>query len=487
MDHTLYSLGERCPIGWSTKWSGFLQTMHRRNRPIQSNNRSRCPLPIDCGFRDLAGSCPLVERWNPLTIACVLYHTRETGRRMLPLKRTTWNFFPGAQLTFGPNAVTALAGIIERYGAERVFLITDPILDEAGAVAQARKAIAQTTTELHTFFGGEVEPTTDTVERTVEAAREFGPDLFVGLGGGSNMDLAKFASAVISNDCPAESLLGFDKVRGKSARLVCVPTTAGTGSEVSHAAVLKNSATATKADLLSHMIRPDVALVDPYMTLTCPPQLTAQSGMTALAHAIEACLVTNFFQLEEPTSVRLPYEGNNPLGDLYAEKAIALVAQHLKKAVEEPENLTARTGMSLAATLAGIAVSQCGPGLCRAIGRAIECASDNIAFGSGSGIALPETLRFRGTHRPAKVAAIATALNAKFAALPMDEAATAAIEFLSKLRSDIGLPTALSQIGIGREQLPGIAARAFSVEQSHNLAAGSPDESDYLAILKACF
>ena len=405
---------------------------------------------------------------------------------MLDLKRTTWNFFSGTQLTFGPDAITALAGIVQRHTVQRVFVVTDKVLEEVGAVRQLRKALDQTSVELHIFSDGEVAPSTDAVERAAAVAGEFKPDLVVGLGGGSNMDLAKACAAVIQNDCTAESLLGFNNVPGPTAKLVCVPTTAGTGSEVSHSAVLKNSTTGRKEAVLSQHIRPDIAIVDPYMTLSCPAKLTAESGVEALTHAIEAYLATNFFQFEEASNGDLPYEGNNPFGDMYAEKAIQLVAQHLRRAVEDGDNLAARSGMALAATLAGAAFSNCGVGICHALEYSIGSTSENCSHGAGKGIVLPEVLRFLSRHRPGKVAKVAALLKPELGALSDHEAAEAAIEFICTLRRDVGLPCRLTDVGISEPQLPELVAAAFSLRGLVDLTPGGPTEADGLAILKAC-
>ena len=402
------------------------------------------------------------------------------------LKRTSWNFYSGSQLTYGPNAVLALGGMIQRHEYRRVLLITDPVLDEVGAVRQVRKAIQPTSAELHVCSDGAVEPTTDLVEQTANLARDFEPDLIVALGGGSNMDLAKACSALLHSDCTAESLLGPDNVVGPITPLACLPTTAGTGSEVSHSAVLKNSATDKKAAILSQAIRPKFALVDPYMTISCPAQVTAESGIDALTHAIEACLATNFFQFTESIDSTLPYEGNNPLGDLYAEKAIQLIAQHLQTAVEEPEDLTARSGMSLAATLAGAAFSNCGVGLCHALEYPLGSISPQCSHGAGNGIVLPEVLRYLAEHRPAKVARIAACLHDDFARLPAVEAADAAVEFICDLRQAINIPARLSDVGIEESQLPELVETAFSLQRLIDLTPGPPTPADGLKILRAC-
>ena len=406
---------------------------------------------------------------------------------MLDLKRTSWNVFSGAQLAFGPNAVTTLTGIATRHAAQRIFLITDNTLEESGAVRQIRKAIDQTDAELHVFLESQVEPSTDTVERTASIARDYKPDLMIALGGGSKMDLAKASRAMVDSGCTAESLLGFNNVPEPTTKttLICIPTTSGTGSEVSHSAILTGSTTGTKTAVLSQHIRPDIAIVDPYMTLSCPARLTAESGFVALTHAIEAYLATNFFEFAE-TVDGLPYEGNNPFGDLYAEKAIRLITQHLKRATEEPDHLAARSGMSLAATVAGTAFSNCGGGLCHAFESTIGPQTEHGSHGTVSAIVLPEVVRFLAQHRPGKIKSVAACLNDEFSHLSNDEAPDAVIDFLSQLRNNLDLPGRLTAIGIDASHLPELVTASFSQHRLINLTPGAPTSADGLSILNAC-
>ena len=311
--------------------------------------------------------------------------TRKKGTTINDFHRGHWNYFSGTQLTFGPRATSALRHVIARREAKRVFLLTDKVLENAGVVEPVKQFVEHAGAALLVYNEGEIEPSTASVVSANAAAKDFQPDLFIGLGGGSNMDLAKACSAVYALDVEAESLLGFDNVTGCTAPLVCLPTTSGTGSEVSHSCILRNSSTGEKGAILSQYIRPDIAIVDPYLSVTCPQKVTAESGIDALTHAVEAYLVSNFFSFYEDSASGLPYEGNNPFGDMFAEKAIDLIGKNLRRSVEEPEDIAARTGMSLAATLAGAAFSNCGVGLAHAleypIGSKYRC-----SHGVGNGI-----------------------------------------------------------------------------------------------------
>ena len=159
------------------------------------------------------------------------------------LKRTTWNLFSGNQLTFGPGAIGTLTGVLLREQTKRVLIVSDQALVKAGIVSQAEVAIQNAGNTMHVFSDGEVEPSTSVVEQLLDVANEFQPDLFVAIGGGSNMDLAKAAAAAFGGDGDVGALFGFDQAPQRAVKLVCIPTTAGTGSEVTHSAILKESAT----------------------------------------------------------------------------------------------------------------------------------------------------------------------------------------------------------------------------------------------------
>ncbi|MAI35757.1 MAG: hypothetical protein CBE00_13700 [Planctomycetaceae bacterium TMED240] len=401
------------------------------------------------------------------------------------LKRTTWNLFSGNQLTFGPGAIGTLTGVLHREKTKRVLVVSDQALVKAGIVSQAEVAIQTVGTAFQVFSDGEVEPSTSTVKTLVDAANEFQPDLFVALGGGSNMDLAKAAAATFGGDGDVGALFGFDQAPQRAVKLVCIPTTAGTGSEVTHSAILKESATGKKAAILSQRIRPDVAIVDPQLTISCPQQVTAESGIDALTHAIEAYLVRNFFSFSEDLEHGLPYEGSHPLGDMYAEKAIRLIGRNLKRVIDDPDDLAARSGMALAATLAGAAFSSCGVSLAHALeyplGATYQC-----SHGVGNGIVLPGVMQFWSDTRQARLAQIAAFLGVEQAEqMQASEAAQAAIHWVTKVRERIGLPTGLLAVGGKPEDIPGLAAAAMSLQRLLDLSPTTPTLEDLTTILKA--
>ena len=268
--------------------------------------------------------------------------------------------------------------------------------------------------------------------------------------------------------------------------LICVPTTAGTGSEVSHAAVLTDTDNHMKVSTLSQHLRPTLAVVDPELTYSCPPSVTADSGIDALTHAVEAYTATDFDQLTVPGGGACAYEGRCPLTDGLAEQAVRLIGRQLPVAVREPDNRPAREAMAFAATLAGMAFSNAGVALVHAleypVGGAVHC-----SHGAGNGLLLPHVMRFNLPHRKPALARLAQWLGAETSGLSEDEAAEQAVTAVEGLQRAIGIPTRLRDLGATREQLPGFAEKAFAIERLRLVNPRPSTQADLLSILEAAF
>ncbi|MDA1017079.1 MAG: iron-containing alcohol dehydrogenase, partial [Planctomycetota bacterium] len=262
------------------------------------------------------------------------------------------------------------------------------------------------------------------------------------------------------------------------------PTTSGTGSEVSHAAVLTDTANAMKVSTLSNFLRPALAVVDPELTVSCPPKATADSGIDALTHAIEGYTATRSTLLDVPAGTDFPYDGSNPLGDVLAEKAIRLIGEHFVNAVQQPENLDARSGMALAATLAGMSFSNCGVAIVHALeyplGGTLHC-----SHGAGNGLLLPYVMRFNLEARIPEFANISAWLGEDVSGLSQIEAAERSILAVERMRAATGIPASISEIGGTADQLPNFASKAFGIKRLMTLNARLPTEDDLLGILKA--
>jgi alcohol dehydrogenase class IV len=402
------------------------------------------------------------------------------------MMRTTWTFHSAGQLIFGRNATQQLGDIAARLGARRILLVTDPILVKAGLVESVHVPFSESGVVVEVFSGGEPEPSTRAADQAIALGREFRPDAVLGLGGGSNMDLAKITATVLTHGGKPLDYAGDDKIPGPVMPLLCLPTTAGTGSEVSAASVLTDLEQKIKVGILSNHLRPKVALVDPLLTVSCPPKVTADSGIDALTHAIEAYSAVDNALFPLPLGERSVYQGRHPFGDMFAEKAVTLIGKYLRHAVAHGADLDAREGMALAATLAGLAFSNVGVAVVHAleypVGGATHC-----SHGAGNGLLLPFVMRYNLPARRHQFAILARLLGADVEGKSEAEAAEAAISAVEQLRADIGIPLRLRDLGVTEAQLRPFAEKAFGIKRILRVNPRMPTVDDLESILRAAF
>jgi alcohol dehydrogenase class IV len=312
------------------------------------------------------------------------------------------------------------------------------------------------------------------------------PDAVLGLGGGSNMDLAKVAATALAHGGGPRDYVGEDKVPGPIRPLVCVPTTAGTGSEVSAASVLTDADNKIKVGILSNYLRPRVAVVDPTLTYSCPARVTADSGIDALTHAIEAYTAVDNADFPLPAGEKSVYQGRHPMADVVAEKAIVLVGSFLRRAVADGNDTEARAGMALAATLAGLAFSNVGVAVVHAleypVGGATHC-----SHGAGNGLLLPYVMQFNLPARLKEFASIARLLGEDVSGLDEAAAAAKAVTAVERLRRDIGIPERLRDLGVQAAQLRPFAQKAFTIKRILRVNPRPVTADDLEAILTSAF
>jgi alcohol dehydrogenase class IV len=401
-------------------------------------------------------------------------------------QRDYWSFFSAGRIVFGSGSVKRLGVLIQPWRAARALIVADAPLVNAGVVARVEAPLRAAGLTVDVFDGGQPEPSFAIADQAIEFARNARPDLLLGVGGGSNMDLAKVVATVLTHGGSCRDYSGFGNVPGPVMPLVCIPTTAGTGSEVSHAAVLTDTDNQMKISILSHHLRPALALVDPELTLTCPPRATADSGIDALTHAIEGMTATRFNELDVPADEPFPYDGKQPIADCMAERAIELIGKHLVTAVHEPDHLAAREGMALAATLAGLAFSNSAVAAVHALeyplGGALHC-----SHGAGNGLLLPYVMRYNLSVRIPEFARIARLLGEDTAGISEEAAAERAVTAVERLRRAIGIPERIRDIGGTPDQLPTFAKKALAIKRLMLLNARRPTEDDLLAILQTAY
>jgi alcohol dehydrogenase class IV len=398
-----------------------------------------------------------------------------------------WTFHSAGSLIFGRGAVTQLGDVAARLVAKRVLVVTDPNLVAAGIAEQATRPLSEAGVTAEVFAGCVPEPPVEVVRQAVTAARAFRPDAVLGLGGGSNMDTAKLAALVLAHGGDPTDYVGDGRVPGPVFPLICVPTTAGTGSEVSAAAVFTDTAKKMKVSCLSNYLRPVAAVVDPLLTVGCPPKVTADSGIDALTHAIEA-----FTAADQDEFLRRPggpsvYQGKNPLADVMAVRCIALVDEYLRRAAADGSDLVARENMALAATLGGLAFANAGVALVHAMEYPVGGAV-HVSHGAGNGLLLPYVMRYNLPSRVTALAELTHFLRGPCRTTEPQDIAEGVIQAVEQLRADIGIPTRLRDIGVTEDMLPGFAEKAFAIKRLMRVNPRMPQSADeILAIYRAAY
>lgn len=382
---------------------------------------------------------------------------------------STWRFSTSDEILFGPGAVGQIGAEAARRGLRRALIITDLNMAKAGLVDVIRASLDAAGVACDVFDGGIPEPGTRTVHAAAEAARSCRPDLVIGLGGGSNMDVAKVAAVVYSHGGVAADYLGEDKVPPGAVPVFAVPTTAGTGSEVTAVAVIEDESRGLKLAVASARVRPSLAVVDPLLTLSCPPKVTAESGMDALVHAVEAYTVIGHRALEAPAGARLQFSGKLPISDALAEHAIRLIGAHLRAAVYQPKNLEAREGMHLAALLAGMAFSSAGLAAAHSLQYPVGAVT-HTPHGLGTGLLLPYVLEYIAPAVPRELAQVAEWLGEDVIDLPLADAAAVAIEAIQALKRDIGIPMRLRDIGVEVKHVRPMAEQAVTYQRLNRMS-----------------
>jgi len=347
---------------------------------------------------------------------------------------------------FGQGASEQLGQEVLLLGTKKVLVVIDPQVRSAGVADPALKSLQQAGVKYVIYDRITREPEPAEADDAATLGREFGAQAVVGIGGGSALDLAKAAGVLMTNLGPATEYVGLELVKKPGKPVVCLPTTAGTGSEVTFTAVFTRRADGFKGGINGRMLFPHTAILDPLLTVSCPAYITAITGMDALTHAMEAY-----------TS-----RAATPISDLNALKAIELIGDNLRQAVAHGENLAAREGMLLGAYLAGLALAQAGVGAVHAMAYPLGAFFD-IPHGEANAVLLPYVLEFNLMACPDRFAEMAYAL----AELPEDlttrEAAEACVQEVYELSDDVGIPASLDALDVPRERVPEMAQKAMTV------------------------
>ena len=372
----------------------------------------------------------------------------------------------------GAGASEKVGEEAKRLGATNALIVTDPGIAKIGYADQTAQNLHNAGIATSIFSDVTPDPTLQNVTDGLRQYRAENCDLVVSVGGGSAIDCGKGIAMKLTNDGEFADYMGVNKIPNPGASLIAIPTTAGTGSEVTKVTVITDTKRNVKMMLSSACLLASVALVDPMLSLTTPPHLTAAVGVDALTHAIEAYI-----------SKRA-----QPLTDALALKAIRLISGSLRQAWADGKNISARTDMMLGASIAGMAFSNSSVALVHGMSRPIG-AYFHIHHGLSNAVLLLDVMEFSVIGAPKRFADIAQAMGEPIEGLSPMKQADAAISAVERLVNDIQMPR-LGEIGIDKEKFEQVIDQ-MAVDA---IASGSPANNprqasaeDIVALYRKCF
>lgn len=353
--------------------------------------------------------------------------------------------FVAPEFVFGIDARRLAGRYGKNFGARRVLLVTDPGVKAAGWVESVLASLREAEIEHSLFSSVTSNPKVSEIKAGAELYRRDGCNAIVAVGGGSPIDCAKGIGVISANKGDIADFEGVDRVEYPTPPLICIPTTAGSAADVSQFAIISETERKIKFAIISKMIVPDVALIDPVTTTSMPPELTACTGIDALCHAIEAFVST----------------AHSPITDVHALQAINLIADHLLAAMADPGNMAHRGSMMLASLQAGLAFSNASLGAVHAMAHSLGGYLDS-PHGECNAILLPYVIEFNFDAVPERFRKIAQVMGVVVNGMPANEVKMALVAKLIALREDAGITGTLSQLGVGREILADLARVAMN-------------------------
>ncbi len=355
--------------------------------------------------------------------------------------------FTGAKkIVFGRGAFQKLPEHIGEFSASRPLIIMDKQLAATGLKEQVEDLLKDGGLKGEIFARVDPEPKISLADEGAKLARKAKCDLVVGIGGGSAMDVAKAVAVLAANNGKAVDYLGLNRVPGPGLPKIMLPTTAGTGSEVTFTSVFVRPDLKKKEGMNSPYLYPELALLDPFLTVSLPPGPTASTGIDALCHAIESY-----------TSINA-----SPLSEMISLEAIALISEHLRTAVHDGTNISAREKMLLGSLYAGLGLANAGVTAVHSLSYPLG-GKYGIPHGLANTVLLPHVMNYNLPGALEKFADIAAAMGETVDNMPLREAAGLAVEAISALIADCGVQTSLEELGIEEGAFEELAKIALTV------------------------
>jgi len=374
-----------------------------------------------------------------------------------------FSFILPTRIEFGAGKIKKLPDILKEVGAKHPFIVTDPGIVKAGILPVVEDLLKAVIPDYIVFSEVEANPKDKNVEEGAKLAKDFGADLLIAVGGGSPIDCAKAISILMTLGGKIRDYEGRNNFAALPIPLIAVPTTAGTGSEVTFSSVITDSSEKFKFSIRAEGIAPKVALADPELTVTLPPMLTAATGMDALTHAIEGY-----------TSLLA-----EPIAEACGLYAVSLISKNIRRAVECGEDLGARANMLAGSILAGISFSHSDVASVHCIAEALGGKYD-APHGLCNSVVLSEIMEYNLPYCVEKYSEIAKSMGLSFST--KEEGAQMATAEVKRMAKDIGLPS-FASLGVKMEDLEEIAKNSF--RNGSNSSNPRPmSEKDYLTVLK---
>ncbi len=378
---------------------------------------------------------------------------------------STFTITQPTQIHFGQGIINTLPKIINDLGGSKPLVVMDPGLVKAGQDIPVTTPLTEAGIEFILYDNVDPEPGLRLADRGAEIAKENSCDCVIGIGGGSAMDVAKAIAILLTNGGRAEDYIGLGKIKKPGVPKIMVPTSAGTGAEVTFTAVFINEKTGSKAGMNGEPLYPEAAVLDPSLTLSLPPQVTASTGIDALTHALEAYTSIQAHQVSE----------------MYSLEAIDLIVNNIRSAYADGRNMEARSNMLLASLLGGKALAIAGVGLVHAMAYPLG-GMFGISHGLANAVLLPYVTEYNLIGNLKKHALLAELFGVDTSKLPLRDAAAELVEELHLLNSDLNIPATLKELDIPADKIQEMAEIALTVARPVENNPRQPNKVEVMAL-----
>ncbi len=376
---------------------------------------------------------------------------------------STYTLLNAGRIIAGPGSIESIKDVVSDWGANKVLIITDKGVAGAGLIAKPKALLEAAGVEVAVIDTTPPEPDVKQVSAILDAARPHAPQLVVGIGGGSAMDVAKIVAVLLVEEVPLRDLLtGKVKIARRGVPTLMVPTTAGTGSETTPNSIILVPEDELKVGIVSPKLMPDCVILDPELTIGLPPAITASTGMDALCHAIE-CYTS---------------KKGNPFSEMLALKAISLISRSIRTAFNDGNNLDARHDMLLGAMYGGMCIATSSTTAVHALAYPLG-GKYRIAHGISNAILLPFVMRYNAVGNEARFRDIGLAMGLDVVSLSEPQAAAAVVDALFALNRDLQIPADLTRWNITEADLEPLVEGAAKVTR---LLDNNPRPMDKAAI-----